>query len=89
MPKSAGDPQTLLGAAFRYANQQTPLALITLSIIGFLCWLYVTVLQGMSLDLHDHVRDSTWYQRQSCISLAILAGTSTDLCNPKDPAPTR
>lgn len=77
-----GDPTTLLGGAFRFANNQTPLALIALAMVGFLAWLYVTQLSVIAKDLHDHVTSTSWYQRQSCLSLAVLAGTAPALCDP-------
>lgn len=76
------DPQTIWGAAFRFANSQPPATLIGLVAIGFLVWLYMTVLQAMSIELRDHVQSDNWYQHQNCISLSILAGTSTELCTP-------
>ena len=79
----ASDPTTLLGAAFRVVNNQGPLALIALSVIGLLTWLYVTKLDAMGDTLRDHNATSSWYQRQSCISLAVLAGTPPSLCEPK------
>lgn len=74
------DPQTWLGAAFRYANQQSPQTILALIIVGFLIWLYITKIDAMSADLRDHTHMSSYYQRQSCISLAVLSGTSTALC---------
>lgn len=79
----ADDPTTIVGAAFRFANRQTPIALVALITLGFLFWIFITKIDGMSDELRDHTWESNWYQRQSCVSLSILAGTSAALCTPK------
>jgi hypothetical protein len=75
------DPTSVVGAAYRYANSQTPLAVIALAGLLFFAWLWMTTLQTMARDLRDHVKESGWYQHQSCISLAELAGTRPELCD--------
>lgn len=79
--KDDTDPASTVGLAFRILNEQTPIALIALCSLGFLAYLYITTLTAMGQTLRDHVRESGWYQRQSCISLASLAGTPTTACD--------
>lgn len=74
-------PTSVLEAVYLIASKQGPTAIIALACVALLGYLWFTTLQGMALDLRDHVRDSGWYQRQSCISLATLAGTPKELCD--------
>lgn len=78
------EPKTLIGAAWRYANDQAPIVVLAFAAVGFMAWLYVSTLQGMSQDLHIHIRESGRYQYQSCLSLAVLAGTHPELCAAED-----
>lgn len=79
------DPSSIVGFAFRILNEQTPLALIAILALAFMGWLYITTLTPLAQELRDHTRESGWYQRQSCISLAQLAGTAPTLCDqPRD-----
>jgi hypothetical protein len=71
-----------LTAAYRFAHEHGPVALIALVAIGFIAWLWMTTLSSMANTLHDHSRDSGWYQRQTCVNVAVLAGTSPALCDP-------
>ncbi|HEY6211795.1 MAG TPA: hypothetical protein VIW45_05890 [Vicinamibacterales bacterium] len=71
--------------AYRFANDHGPVALIAVAALAFMAWLWMTTLSSMAAALHDHTRDSNWFQRQTCINVAIIAGTSTALCDP--PAP--
>jgi len=72
-------------AAYRFASGHGPVALIAVLSIGFMAWLWMTTLSSMAATLRDHTRDSSWFQRQTCINVALLAGTSPALC---DPPPT-
>ena len=47
-----------------------------------MAWLWMTTLSSMANTLHEHSRDSSWFQRQTCINVAIIAGTSPALCDP-------
>lgn len=83
---AGGDPISMstIGLAFRILNEQTPVAVIALCAVGFLAYLYVTSLTTIARELHDHTRETGWYQRQMCISLAQLAGTPEGLCDRND-----
>jgi hypothetical protein len=69
-------------AAYRFATQHGPVALIAVLSIGFMAWLWMTTVSSMAATLRDHTRDSSWFQRQTCINVALLAGTSPTLCDP-------
>jgi hypothetical protein len=75
-------PVGLAQSAFRFANDHGPVALIAVAAIGFMGWLWLTSLQGIAKDLSMHVRDSSWYQRQTCINMATMAGAQVALCDP-------
>lgn len=75
-------PTGILQAAFVFANRHGPVALIAVAAIGFMAWLWVSTLRGMAQDLRDHVRETGWYQYQSCLNLATLAGANPATCNP-------
>ena len=74
-----------LTAAYRFASEHGPVALIAVVAIGFMAWLWMTTLSSMANTLRDHSQDSGWYQRQTCINVAVIAGTPPALC---DPPPT-
>ena len=74
-----------LTAAYRFASEHGPVALIALVSIGFMAWLWMTTLSSMANTLHDHSRDSGWYQRQTCVNVAVLADTSPTLCDQTPP----
>ena len=69
-------------AAYRFANDHGPVAAIAVASIGFMAYVWITTLSTIAADLRDHRRDSDWYQRQTCINMAIVAGTSPALCDP-------
>jgi len=71
-----------LTAASRFANKHGIVALIAVLSIAFMAWLWMTTVSSMATTLRDHSRDSSWYQRQTCINVALLAGTSPALCDP-------
>jgi hypothetical protein len=71
-----------LTAAYRFAHENGPVALIAVASIGFMAWLWMTTLSSMANTLRDHTRDSSWFQRQTCVNVAIMAGTSPALCDP-------
>src|SRR3954471_4017625 len=68
-------PGGLWGAILTFSNRQGPVALMAVGGMAFLGWLWISTLAGMAQELRDHVRESAWIQRQSCISLSQLAGT--------------
>ena len=68
--------------AYRFANDHGPVAVIAVASIAFMAWLWITTLSSMANALRDHSRDSGWYQRQTCINVAVIAGTSPALCDP-------
>ena len=72
----------LPASAYRFAHDHGPVALIAVASIGFMAWLWMTTLSSMANALRDHSQDSGWYQRQTCINVAIIAGTSPALCDP-------
>ena len=69
-------------AASRFANDHGPVAFIAVASIAFMAYVWITTLSTIAADLRDHRRDSDWYQRQTCINMAIVAGTSPALCDP-------
>ena len=73
---------TIATAAYRFASEHGPLALIAVVSIAFMAWLWMTTLSSMATTLRDHSRDSGWFQRQTCINVAIVAGTEPALCDP-------
>lgn len=75
-------PETVVQAVYFFAVKQGPVALIAVGALVFLGWLYATKVDGLERLMRDHVHDSSWYQRQSCISLSVLAGTSAQACEP-------
>lgn len=76
------DRWTPYQVAFEFANRHGPMALIAVSALGFMAWLYITTLSVIAKDIRDHSRESAWVQRQTCINLAVLAGTQPALCEP-------
>ena len=74
-----------LTTAYRFAQDHGPVALIAVASIAFMAWLWMTTLSSMANTLHDHSRDSGWYQRQTCVNVAVLADTSPALCDPPPP----
>jgi len=68
--------------AYRFANDHGPVALMAAASLAFMAWLWLTTVSSMAHTLRDHSRDSGWYQRQTCINVATLAGTSPALCDP-------
>ena len=75
-------PLTAVQAAYRFANDHGPVALIAVASIGFMAYLWVTTLSAMSNDIRDHRRESGWYMHQMCVSMAVSAGTPQSLCDP-------
>ena len=71
-----------LTAASRFASKHGTVALIAVLSIAFMAWLWMTTVSSMATTLRDHSRDSGWYQRQTCINVAVIAGTSPALCDP-------
>lgn len=76
------DAATPWEAAARFANDHGPVALIAVASFALLAWLLVARLDAMASMLNAHVRDTSWYQRQTCISVAVMAGTPKELCDP-------
>lgn len=83
-PTNGRAPDTVVQAVYFFAVKQGPVALIAVSALAFMAYLYLTAVVPMKDMLRDHIHDSAFYQRQSCISLAVLAGSSADLCNAGD-----
>jgi hypothetical protein len=46
-----------LRAAYRFAHDHGPVALIAVASIGFMAWLWMTTLSAMANTLRDHTRD--------------------------------
>ncbi len=60
-----------LTTAFRFAHDHGPVALIAVASIAFMAWVWMTTVSSMATTLRDHSRDSGWYQRQTCINVAV------------------
>jgi len=69
-------------AAYRFANDHGPMAVIAFALVVFMGYVWITTMSTIAADLRDHRRDSDWYQRQTCINMAIVAGTLPALCDP-------
>lgn len=83
-------PQTIPELAYRVLTNQGLATLIALAAVFFLGFMYRESLTNIERMVRDHVRESTWYQRQMCVNLAVLAGSSPALCSPEvDPAAPR
>jgi hypothetical protein len=77
------DAMTPIQAAYRFANEHGPVALIAVAAFALIGWLLVARIDAISSSLTAHVMDTQRTNRASCISLAILAGQPTELCEPQ------
>lgn len=75
-------PTTPMAIGIELVRRHGPLALIA----GFLIYFLTNMLQATTeqtlKELRQHTTDSSWYQHQTCISMAVLAGTAKELCEP-------
>lgn len=73
-------PITTAQQAIGLVNRHGPIAAIAAFLIYFLTGVLQGVVEDTRKELREHAMVSAWYQRQTCISLATLAGTARELC---------
>lgn len=76
------DSLGLWDAVLAATNKHGPIVVILAALIYFIAVGLSAKVDSIEHKLDRHGIDSNWYQRQTCISLATLAGTQTALCDP-------
>ena len=75
-------PTTWPILVFELARRYGLWAVVAIGLLYFLVGNVQGTQQTLLQELRDHSRESAWVQRQECISLAVLAGSRPELCNP-------